>query len=91
MNFELEFSKKAVKQIQDLKKSDAQSYKKVVILLNEIIENPEFGTGEPERLKGNLAGYWSRRINKKDRLIYRVNNVEITIFVLSAKGHYDDK
>ncbi|NRS91050.1 Txe/YoeB family toxin of toxin-antitoxin system [Chryseobacterium sp. 16F] len=62
-----------------------------MILLDEISENPEFGTGEPEQLKGSLSGYWSRRINKKDRLIYRINDVEIIIFILSAKGHYDDK
>lgn len=91
MNFELEFSKKATKQIKDLKKSDAQGYKKVIILLNEIIENPEFGVGEPERLKGNLSGYWSRRINKKDRLIYRINNEEVYVYIISAKGHYGDK
>lgn len=91
MNYELEFSKKATRQIQDFKKSDLQSYRKVIILLNEIIQNPEFGTGEPERSKGNLSGYWSRRINKIDRLIYEIKNEDVLIYILSAKGHYDDK
>lgn len=41
------------------------------------------------RLKGDLAGLWSRRIDKGNRLIYRIEDEMVTVFVVSAKGHYD--
>ena len=46
------------------------------------------GTGNPEELKYELSGFWSRRINKKDRLIYEVQEEVVTVFVVSAFGHY---
>ncbi|MBZ9652791.1 Txe/YoeB family addiction module toxin [Psychroflexus sp. CCL10W] len=49
------------------------------------------GIGKPEQLKHNLSGYWSRRINKKDRLIYQVVEDIVTVYIISAIGHYDDK
>jgi len=54
-------------------------------------EHPETGIGQPEQLKHNLSGYWSRRINQKDRLIYRIDEVIVTVFVISASSHYGDK
>ena len=53
--------------------------------------SPTFGTGKPERLRGNLNGFWSREITKKDRLIYRIEDSEVIVFVISLKGHYGDK
>lgn len=44
--------------------------------------------GKPEPLTGNLSGYWSRRINDKDRLIYRID--EENIYILSCRYHYGD-
>ncbi|WP_406825367.1 type II toxin-antitoxin system YoeB family toxin [Pedobacter sp. KACC 23697] len=38
-----------------------------------------------------FPGYWSQQINKKDRLVYRIDEEIITVFVISAKGHYGDK
>jgi toxin YoeB len=49
------------------------------------------GTGHPEPLKHDLSGLWSRHINKKDRIIYKVEEDVVTVFVLSAIGHYLDK
>ena len=49
------------------------------------------GTGQVEQLKGDLAGLWSRRIDKGNRLIYRIEDEMVTVFVISAKGHYDSK
>ncbi|MEC4047822.1 type II toxin-antitoxin system YoeB family toxin [Flavobacterium sp. SUN046] len=45
--------------------------------------------GKPEALKWDLYGYWSRRINHKDRLIYKVENDIVTVYVVSAMGHYE--
>ena len=56
---------------------DRKTLKKINQLIEDICRNGNEGTGKPEPLTGNLSGYWSRRINDKDRLIYRVdvNNV----------------
>jgi toxin YoeB len=53
-----------------------QADEKILIRLNDLIKEcqrtPFKGTGKPEPLKGSLAGWWSRRITKEDRLVYRV-------------------
>lgn len=48
------------------------------------------GLGKPEPLKGELSGFWSRRINEKDRLIYSVDS-EKDIIIISCQSHYGDK
>ena len=64
---------------------------KIVRKINELIKdakrNPFNGLGKPEALKGNLKGYWSRRITDEHRLIYLVEDEKIIIS--SCKGHYE--
>ncbi len=91
MNYALEIKKSAQKEIQSFKKSDKNSFEKITKLLIELKKHPKTGSGNPEQLKHNLNDYWSRRINSKDRLIYSIDEQEITVFVISAKGHYFDK
>ncbi len=55
-------------------------------MILEIRRNPYHGTGKIEQLKHELTGCWSRRINKKDRLIYEIKENEIVI--ISCCGHY---
>lgn len=56
--------------------------------LKEMLRNdPGEGTGEPEPLKHNLSGFWSRRISQKDRVIYKFDDQYIYIFAIG--GHYD--
>ena len=55
-------------------------------LIRDIDRDPFKGIGKPEPLKGNWAGYWSRRINQEHRLIYRVSDTQILI--VKCKGHY---
>jgi len=57
----------------------------------ELENTPFHGIGKPEKLKHQFSGLWSRRINQKDRLIYKVNEKIVTIFIVSAMGHYSDK
>ncbi|KDN54350.1 type II toxin-antitoxin system YoeB family toxin [Flavobacterium seoulense] len=42
-------------------------------------------------MKHEYTGYWSRRINQRDRMIYQVDDDIVTVFVVSAMGHYSDK
>ncbi len=63
--------------------------KKIKKILIELTETPFSGTGNPEELKYEMTGLWSRRITQKDRLIYKVEQNTVTVIVLSAMGHYD--
>ena len=67
---------------------DKKTLKKVNQLLADIERNGYTGLGKPEPLRGEFAGWWSRRIDDTNRIIYRLNagNVEIA----QCKGHYDD-
>jgi toxin YoeB len=92
MTYTLEFSETALSDIKKHKKSgDKATLKKIEKLLNELMEHPETGTGQPEQLKHNLAGLYSRRINQKHRLVYSINKEIVTVHVLSAWAHYGDK
>lgn len=64
--------------------------KKIEKILLELSETPYSGTGQPEQLKYELTGYWSRRINQKDRIVYRVEEQIVMVYVVSAMGHYED-
>ncbi len=66
---------------------DKKTLARINKLLKDIMRNPFDGIGKPEPLKGELSGFWSRRIDEKNRLVYRAggNSVEIA----SCKGHYD--
>ena len=70
-------------------REDRKTAKKIASLLADIERNGNEGLGKPESLKGNLSGYWSRRISEKDRLIYRFD--ETTIYIAACKGLYGDK
>lgn len=87
MIYYLYFSKEVQKDIDFHRKSGNKSVvKKLLIILNELSEHPYIGTGKPEQLKYDLAGFWSRRINMEHRLVYEV--VEDKILIHSARGHY---
>lgn len=92
MRYTLEISEVALSDIEKHKKSgDKSVLKKIEKLLNELMEHPTTGTGQPEQLKHNLAGLYSRRINQKHRLVYSINEEVVTVYVLSAWAHYGDK
>ena len=92
MSYTLEFTETALADIEKHKKSgDKAVLKKIEKLLNELMEHPTTGTGQPEMLKHDLAGLYSRRINKKHRLVYSIDEQVITVHVLSAWSHYGDK
>nr|WP_221229884.1 Txe/YoeB family addiction module toxin [Mucilaginibacter phyllosphaerae] len=60
--------------------------KRIQALMVSIQATPYEGIGKPEALKHNLSGKWSRRINHEHRLLYVVNDTEITI--LALRFHY---
>ena len=78
--------------LKNLKKSgDKRTLIKIDKLLNELREHPTKGTGKPEQLKYYDTPTWSRRINDKHRLIYRIQEDKITVFLFSFCGYYGNK
>jgi toxin YoeB len=67
---------------------DKKLHKALKKILKEMLRSdPSRGLGKPEQLRHNLAGFWSRRISLKDRLIYKYDDQYIYIFAIG--GHYD--
>ena len=83
------FSPKALDEYISWQSEDRAALKKINKLIHDILRNGYTGMGSPEPLKGNLSGYWSREIDKKNRIVYKMtddNDAEIA----QCKGHYDD-
>ncbi len=68
-------------------KNDKKITKRINQLIKEIKRNPFEGIGKPEPLKYDLAGLWSRRIDREHRLVYRVEKSDV--FIYSCRYHYD--
>ncbi len=68
--------------------------RKLLLRLNRLIEearrDPFKGSGKPEPLRGELAGYWSRRVNQQDRLVYRVSGrpTDQQLEIIQCREHY---
>ncbi len=92
MSFTLEFTKTALEDIEKHKLAgDKKVLSKLEQLLNELREHPLTGTGRPEALRHDLQGLYSRRINRKHRLVYGIKEESIVVIVVSAYTHYGDK
>lgn len=70
-------------------KNDKKTLKKILTLLKDIERNGYGGIGKPEALKGDLSGYWSRRIDECNRIVYRIKDEMIQI--VQCGSHYRDK
>ena len=67
---------------------DKKMLKRINQLLQDIERNGYSGLGKPEPLRGNLSGFWSRRIDDEHRIVYRIS--EDRIEIIQCKGHYHD-
>ena len=65
---------------------DKKLYQRIVDLIKDTFRQPFLGIGKPEPLKGDLKGYWSRRMNDKHRLIYKVTDE--AIIIIACRYHY---
>ena len=65
---------------------DKKTLKRINRLIRDTLATPLAGIGKPEPLKENLSGYWSRRIDETNRLVYRVE--EDYIKIISCRYHY---
>lgn len=90
---EVIWSPEALRQKELIENSKSQDqiesyFSKLILLIEDIQRSPFKGLGKPEPLKYEVPPCWSRRINKKDRLIYRIHKRDIHI--ISILGHYND-
>lgn len=83
------FSKNAFEEYLYWQKEDKKILKRINDLIEDIRRNGNSGIGKPEALKGNYQGFYSRRIDEKNRLVYRVEQSHVII--ISCKSHYGDK
>jgi len=68
---------------------DRRRIDRIKALVESIRVDPYRGIGKPERLRGNLAGCWSRRIDREHRLVYRPTQDGARVEVLAARFHYE--
>ncbi|PHS56742.1 MAG: Txe/YoeB family addiction module toxin [Sulfurimonas sp.] len=80
------FSDKAWEDYLYWQKNNKQVLKKINALIKEIKREPFKGLGEPEPLKYNWSGYWSRRITLEHRLVYKVQ--DISLLIAQCRYHY---
>lgn len=68
---------------------DKNVLKRINLLIKDILRDPFGGIGKPEPLKGDLSGFWSRRIDDEHRLVYAVENE--AVLIIACRGHYNEK
>jgi toxin YoeB len=80
------FSKRASADYDWWQAQDARGFEKINIPIRDIRRDPHSGIGKPEPLKENLSGWWSRRITKEHRLVYKIENG--AILIAQCRFHY---
>jgi toxin YoeB len=84
----LEFKERAFEDLQYWVQMNPKLAKRLLRLIEETQRDPFGGAGKPEPLKGELTGWWSKRIDQEHRLIYRAEADRLII--AQARGHYED-
>lgn len=82
----LTFTPSAWDDYQWFQQHDRKLLKRINQLLDDVRRSPYEGIGKPEPLKGDLAGYWSRRINDEHRLVYKAK--DDAVVVIACRYHY---
>ncbi len=80
------FTSKAWEEYYYWQLQDKKTLKRINLLLEDIQRNRFIGLGKPEPLKNSLTGFWSRRIDDSNRLVYCIDNEGVKI--IQCRGHY---
>ena len=87
----LELTSRAEKDLEAyIKSGETKKIEKIYSLFEELEQHPETGTGKPKRLKHEFAGCWSRRIDEKNRLVYKIDEGVVIVTIIAARHHYTD-
>jgi len=82
----IKYTRNAAKDIKYWNSKDKNTYKRIKLLIDDIVEHPFDGIGKPEPLRYKLSGKWSRRITREHRLIYEV--MDDAIIIYQCRFHY---
>ena len=85
-NWRFSFTKKAESDLKEILKSGVLR-DRVKVILEDIAKDPRFGIGKPERLKHKKLEAWSRRVDRKNRVEYVID--QNTVIIVSILGHYE--
>jgi toxin YoeB len=69
-------------------KQDKKVLKRINTLIKDMMRNPYDGIGDPEPLKHNWSGYWSRKINREHRVVYKYDEGDDTLYIAQCRYHY---
>lgn len=89
--YEIEYTKEARKTLAKWKKSNPTLFKKASKILMDIMLHPRYGLGHPEALIGGNDITYLRRITAHDRIVYDIHDSLVTVLIVKAEEHYDDK
>ncbi len=84
----LQWHEKAWQEYLSWQSEDKKTLKRINDLVKDIQRNGNNGIGKPEQLKGDKTGWWSRRIDEKNRLVYKLENG--IVIIASCKDHYNN-
>jgi toxin YoeB len=88
MNKSVIFTPKALEDFWYWHKKDKKTLRRVYQLIEDTQRNGYHGIGKPEPLTGSLSGYWSKRIDERNRMVFRITDEAIEIY--QCRGHYND-
>ena len=67
---------------------DKKTLRRINLLIKDIQRSPFSGIGKPEALRGDMSGWWSRRIDEENRIIYKIK--DSAVIIAACKNHYND-
>ena len=91
MMYTIDYTKAVRKTLSKWKKSNPALFKKTTRILFDIMEHPRTGIGHPEPLVGGRDITYSRHITAHDRIIYDIYDEKVSVLVIQAEEHYEDK
>ncbi len=86
--FKIIYSKNAEQDLNFWAKSNKKTFQKIVSLIENIAASPYQGIGKPEPLRYEWSGCYSRRIDNKNRIVYKVDDQGQTIYIYMMRHHY---
>jgi toxin YoeB len=85
------WSEDAWDQYEYWQNTDRKILRRINVLIRDIVRGDEGGIGKPEQLRGDLSGFWSRRINVEHRLVYMVDVDADSLLIAACRFHYSDR
>ena len=89
--YNVDYTQEAIEDLKRLQKNEPKIFDKARRFIAELAEHPKTGLGHPEALVGGNDVTYSRHITAHDRIIYDIYDDRVTVLVVQAEEHYNDK